>query len=447
MTYLEFTLSENVFNIFNPAGNLNNRLSFTEVTDFFKQLFDTAGFPPRWHCGKWTDFHGWFYIISDLLIWSAYFSIPFIIINYVSKRSELRFPKMYFLFAAFILACGLTHLIDAVIFWYPFYRFSALVRFITAILSLLTVYNLIKILPVAFSLKTEKQLEEEVIQRKKAEEELLSKSSELQAINAELQRFAYVASHDLQAPLRKIRGFIDRLQQFEKDNVKVEERQLLEEKIVKSTELMQQLIADILNFSRMNADSSQFKKTDLNEILKIVLSDLEGLVDNNQLLIKADTLPVIEANTTQMVQLFQNLILNSIKFKKAGTVAEIQIHLQILKGTDITLPSTIKTHYQFSVADEKKYWQDESFCKITFSDNGIGFDTKYAERIFQPFERLNGKSDYEGSGLGLAICKKIVTHHQGLISAQSGPGKGTTFTVVLPLLQTAKETLKEVHQN
>src|SRR6202042_3446443 len=114
---------------------------------FFERLFDSADWPPRWHCGNWTDFHGWLYIISDLLIWSAYFAIPVVIIKYISRKHDAGFIRLYFLFAAFILACGATHFLDAMAFWVPLYRFNALLLLVTGILSWVTVINIIKILP------------------------------------------------------------------------------------------------------------------------------------------------------------------------------------------------------------------------------------------------------------------------------------------------------------
>lgn len=151
-----------------------------QIIGFFKKLFDSSDWPPRWHCGRWTEFHGWLYIISDLLIWSAYFAIPVIIIRYISRRQDARFLRIYFLFAAFILACGATHFLDAAAFWIPAYRLNALVRLITGILSWVTVFSLIKLLPAAFSLKSQNQLETEITQRKKAEEQIQKQKQEIQ---------------------------------------------------------------------------------------------------------------------------------------------------------------------------------------------------------------------------------------------------------------------------
>ncbi len=152
-----------------------------DVFEFFKKLFDTDDWPPRWHCGKWSEFHGWLYIISDLLIWAAYFAIPVIIIRFITYKRQRRFIKLYFLFAGFILACGATHFLDAIGFWIPAYRLSALVRAITAVISWLTVFNLVKLLPYAFSLKPSELLEAEIEMRKKAEAESQSKNLELEA--------------------------------------------------------------------------------------------------------------------------------------------------------------------------------------------------------------------------------------------------------------------------
>lgn len=140
-----------------------------QIAEFFNELFSTADWPARWYCGIWTDFHGWLYIVSDLAIWAAYFVIPILLILFVKKKPSLPLPKVFWLFGAFILFCGLTHLIDAIIFWWPAYRLSALLRFITAVVSWITIFAIYKYLPVALSLKTAKDFEKELLERKKSE--------------------------------------------------------------------------------------------------------------------------------------------------------------------------------------------------------------------------------------------------------------------------------------
>ncbi|MFD0793500.1 ATP-binding protein [Mucilaginibacter litoreus] len=156
-----------------PHVHVASKASLSEqVTDFFSKLFDTADFPARWHCGTWTDFHGWLYIVSDIGIWASYFAIPLLLLRLVRKRKDLPFHKIFLLFVAFILLCGATHLIDAGIFWWPVYRFSALVRFLTAIVSIFTVYALYRVIPLAFNLRTIKDLEAEIEKRKAVEDKL-----------------------------------------------------------------------------------------------------------------------------------------------------------------------------------------------------------------------------------------------------------------------------------
>jgi PAS domain S-box-containing protein len=150
-----------------------------EIADFFGLLFDSNDWPPRWHCGKWTEFHGWLYIVSDLLIWSAYFAIPVVIIKYLSRKQDARFIRLYFLFAAFILACGATHFFDAVSFWVPLYRLNALVRLVTGVISWITVFYIVRYLPKLISLRPLKDLEQEIEQRQQAEEQVSRLNAEL----------------------------------------------------------------------------------------------------------------------------------------------------------------------------------------------------------------------------------------------------------------------------
>ncbi|MBB6110123.1 Histidine kinase-, DNA gyrase B-, and HSP90-like ATPase [Mucilaginibacter lappiensis] len=149
-----------------------NTSAFHQIKDFFSKILNTDDWPARWHCGNWTDFHGWLYILSDVGIWAAYFAIPFLLIRVAFKRNDIPFYKVFWLFIAFILLCGLTHFIDVVIFWWPAYRLSALIRFVTAVVSIFTVYALYKILPLVFTLRTVTELETEINKRRVIEEKL-----------------------------------------------------------------------------------------------------------------------------------------------------------------------------------------------------------------------------------------------------------------------------------
>lgn len=500
-----------------------------QVIEFFEKLLDTSDWPPRWQCGKWSDFHGWLFIISDLLVWSAYFAIPLIIIRYISRRQDARFFRLYFFFAGFILACGATHLIDAVTFWYPAYRLNALFRFSTGVLSWITVIYLIRLLPVAFSLRSSSQLEAEVEQRKRAEEkfrnlleaapdsmvimdetgtiqlvnaqtekmfgyrreqmisnnvEMLMNSrferlltigrelaggkekpgpmvervecfgkrldgaefpieislspmysdegllltaairdlsekkrmereireahsslerkvklrtAELEIKNRELEQFAYVASHDLQEPLRTTTGFVDLLRKRYHGQLDNNADQYLDY-ISQSSDRMKVLIHNLLDYSRLGKEK-ELVTLCCNELLQDVLHDLDQSIRENNAVIHAEPLPQVTGYKTEMKQLFQNLVSNSIKFRKKESNPVITVNAVNNNGNWI----------------------------FSFKDNGIGINPAFHERIFVLFQRLHKRSDYEGTGIGLAYCKKIVELHGGKIWVESVPDEGCTF--------------------
>jgi PAS domain S-box-containing protein len=500
-----------------------------QVIEFFEKLLDTSDWPPRWQCGKWSDFHGWFFIFSDLLVWSAYLAIPLIIIRYISRRQDARFFKLYFFFAGFILACGATHLIDAVTFWFPAYRLSALFRFCTGVFSWITVIYLIRLLPVAFSLRSSSQLEAEVEQRKRAEEKFRNlleaapdsmvimdergiiqlvnaqtekmfgykreqmisnnvemlmisrferlltigrelaggtekpgpmvervecfgkrldgaefpieislspmhsdegllltaairdlsemkrmereireahsslerkvklRTAELEIKNRELEQFAYVASHDLQEPLRTTTGFVDLLRKRYYGQLDSNADQYLDY-ITQSSDRMKVLIHNLLDYSRLGKEK-ELVTLCCNDLLQDVLHDLDQSIRETNAVIHAESLPQVAGYKTEMKQLFQNLLSNSIKFRKKDSTPVITV----------------------SAVNNNGNWI------FSFKDNGIGINPAFHERIFVLFQRLHKRSDYEGTGIGLAYCKKIVELHGGKIWVESVPDEGCTF--------------------
>lgn len=251
---------------------------------------------------------------------------------------------------------------------------------------------------------------------KKLNLQLLENNEQLKNTIEELDRFAYVASHDLQEPLRKILIFSDKLEQGYRSTLNTEAVSYLD-KIVKSSERMHQLINDLLKFSRYTNDNFGFERTDLNVILKDVLSDVELDIQKKNATLEIGELPVIWAIPSQMRQVFQNLISNSLKFAREGVDPLIRIHGQAKKGEEI--PGNQKP-------------ANERFYQITFQDNGIGFDAKYAKEIFVVFKRLHSYHDFEGTGIGLSICKKIIEKHNGFITADGAINEGATFTITLP---------------
>jgi PAS domain S-box-containing protein len=247
--------------------------------------------------------------------------------------------------------------------------------------------------------------------------ELELKNIELAQNNSELSSFTYIASHDLQEPLRKIQTFCNLINTDLDEELPAATRDYFQ-RILKASTRMQNLISSLLNYSRMNARGMDFEMTDLNSVLEEASNNNRELLEESQAVIKHDPLPVIPCVPMQISQLFTNLIINSIKYKAAGTAPLIQISARLAEQGEINSQDT--------VSDERRYW------KIIFSDNGIGFEQQYADRIFELFQRLHSRFEYEGTGIGLAICKKIVQNHKGFISAAGKPGLGATFAIYLP---------------
>ncbi len=256
----------------------------------------------------------------------------------------------------------------------------------------------------------------DVTQVKEYEKILENKIEELNKSNRELEEFAYVASHDMQEPLRKISTFGQRLKtQFAGELG--EDGSLYLNRMLNASDNMRNLIDNLLEFSKISRDKQPYEKTDLSVVVRDVIEDLDMQIDETGTDITVDTLPVIEAINSQMRQLFFNLLHNSIKFRKKDTKLVIRIGQKKLSAQE---------KKKFQLSSPKEYYL------VTVQDNGIGFEQQYAERIFQLFQRLEGKSEYPGTGIGLSICRKIVTNHQGQIFAESEQGKGTAFSIILP---------------
>ncbi len=246
----------------------------------------------------------------------------------------------------------------------------------------------------------------DITARKRDEEEIAMQSVELKRSNAELQQFAYIASHDMQEPLRKVQAFGSRLESILGDEIPGKGRDYLI-RMQNAANRMSDLIESLLIYSRVTTNAQPFTKVDLKKIARTVISDLEISIEKSGGTVDVGKLPTINSDKIQIRQLLQNLIGNGLKYHRDDE------------------PPVIKISGQ---CESKK----ENTCEIIIEDNGIGIDEKYFERIFQPFQRLHGRGKFEGTGIGLAICKKIVDRHNGTITVESEPGKGSTFTITLP---------------
>lgn len=259
----------------------------------------------------------------------------------------------------------------------------------------------------------------DITERKLAEEQLKQFAEKLETSNRELEGFAYIASHDLQEPLRKIQAFGDRLKAKCGHTLNREAFDYLD-RMQGAAKRMQTLVIDLLKLSRVTTRARPFIRVDLSQIVKEVVSDLELQIEQTGGTVKTGYLPTIEADPTQMRQLFQNLIGNALKFHRPGDSPIVKVEDDLLCERD------------------KRAGRDKEpaeFCRIIIEDNGIGFDEKYIDRIFAPFQRLHGRSEYDGTGIGLTVCQKIAQRHNGTIFAESTPGDGARFVISLPMRQ------------
>ena len=263
----------------------------------------------------------------------------------------------------------------------------------------------------------------DITERKRAEEAIHRKAVELARSNAELEQFAYVASHDLQEPLRKIQAFGDRLKTKCDAANMLDGRDYLE-RMQSAAARMQTLINDLLTFSRVISASQPFESVELGGVIKGVLGDLEVRIEQTKARVEVGELPVIEADPLQMRQLFQNLIGNALKFQPPDAQPLIRIEGRILQDPFAGTPEEDPCAAQ---------------CELTIQDNGIGFEEKYLDKIFAVFQRLHGRTEFEGTGVGLAVCRRITDRHGGSIGAKSKIGEGATFIITLPVRHPKKE--------
>jgi signal transduction histidine kinase/ActR/RegA family two-component response regulator len=391
--------------------------------DFFSRLFDVSGFPKRWNCGDWSYGHGLLHILSDLGVWSAYVAIPCVLIYFASKKRDLPFRSIFWLFGAFILACGTTHLMEAIIFAWPAYRLAGVIKLGTALVSWATVIALVPITPKALALRTPEELEREVQERRKAEEELRRMHAELEhrveERTAELRQveqvlrqhdrnkdeFLAMLGHELRNPLAAVAGAFEVLNLSETHDPQMKAVLGI---IGRQSLHMRRMIDDLLEISRIARGKIRLRPEPVNlvEVVRQAMSDQEqplreaGLKATVSL---PDEAQWVNGDRTRLAQVLGNLLQNATKFTDPGGTITVSL------GTD-----------------------QNNHAVLRVRDSGIGMTAESLSQIFQPFKQLDATRG--GLGLGTALVKSLVELHGGSVSAASeGPGRGTEFTVRLPL--------------
>ncbi len=374
-----------------------------EIFDFFSKLLSTESWPARWFCGKWTDFHGWLYICSSLAIWAAYFAIPFSLFYLLRKKNnEIPFVKILWLFILFILTCGITHLIDVVIFWLPVYRLSALILFVTAIISWITVVGLYKVIPIALTLKSPEQLEKIVIERTRQLEE---SNNNLMRLNKDMDNFIYSASHDLKSPVNNIEGLIQLLKSELNGTNKNTNIELLLSKIETSATKAKNTVINLTDIVKIQSNPYEdIQIIEIREVLREILIENEMTVSasNADITLELNT-ETINYSRQAFKSILYNLIINSIKYKSPYR----KLNIEISSSLNITT----------------------NRIEVSVKDNGLGIDLKlHKKKLFKLFVRFHDHID--GSGVGLYIINKIVENKGGKIEVESTVNVGSIFKII-----------------
>lgn len=368
------------------------------VFEFFRKLFWTESWPPRWYCGEWTDFHGWLYIFSNLAIWAAYFAIPLVMLYFVFKRKdEIPFIRIFWLFILFILACGSTHLADAMLFYYPAYRLSGLILFICALVSWAAVIGLARVMPEAIQLKSPVQLEKIINKRTRKLKEL---SDDLAHQNEQLTSFTDITSHNLRSPAANLVSLTNLYEDEDDPEKKEEYFQLFKEESRNMLTTLEDLYEVVKVKKNLEIKREQL---DFEQVFKKVLGNISTQIENSDAKIEYDftDCPKINYPPAYLESIFLNFLTNSIKYRSPEGKPEIFLKTREQKNGDIVLT-----------------------CK----DNGRGIDLdRFGEKLFKLHQTFHGNQD--GRGVGLYLTKTQVESLGGSIFAESEPGKGAKFIV------------------
>lgn len=373
-----------------------------QVIDFFRRLLDSDQFMPRWVCGKWTPFHGWMYVISDLTIFLAYMAIPVAMIYFVRKRwGDLPFRQVFWLFIAFIALCGTTHLVDAVIFWIPVYRLNALVLVATAIVSVITVAAMVKVIPQALAYKSPLELQAAVDYKTS---ELEQRVSELNILSARVSRkkqqvenFAYITSHNLRSPSANLVALIRDLEEAD-----AERKELIMPHLVKSGNLLMRTLDDISQVLTQSHPLQDARKTSFSELVDEIKLELSHEIEeaHAEIIERFEECPSIVYAPDHLDSIFINLISNAIRYRHPDRQPIIEL----------------------------KTWVYDGSVFLECKDNGLGIDLpKHGENMFRLYKTFHHHP--EAKGIGLFLVRHQLESLDGSIDVGSRVGEGTTFVI------------------
>ncbi len=373
-----------------------------QLLEFFRKLLESDQFMPRWVCGKWTPFHGWLYIISDLIIFAAYMAIPVAMVYFVRKRwGDLPFRRVFWLFIAFIALCGTTHLMDAIIFYVPHYRLNALVLVATAIVSVVTVVSMAKVMPEALAYKSPLELQQAVDQKtlelNLRVHQLDRMTDRISRKKEQVERFAYITSHNLRSPAANLYGLIQLLSET-KDAEKSRE---ITDRMLKSGE---QLLDTLDDISQVLVESSPLLPATSNNfetlIKQIELEFQREIVESGVSMIKDFRYPDIIYPRDHLKSIISNLLSNAIRYRHPDRPLKIMLTT----------------------------WKKNGQIFMQCEDNGLGIDlAQHGHTLFHLYKTFHGHP--EGKGIGLFLIRHQLESMDGESNVESTPGEGTTFTV------------------
>jgi hypothetical protein len=369
----------------------------SDFISFFSNIFGIDSWPARWSCGIWTSFHGWLYILSSLAIAISYFIIPFYLCRLIRERTDLPFPKLFFGFISFIFFCGATHFMDAIAFWFPVYRFSAILLFLTAIISLVAVLNLRKIIPAILSFRSINELEKDVTNSSIA----LDKSKDhVTKLHNDIDTYVYAASHDLKSPINNMEGLLDILKE-DIANQQIPSAVIID-KLQNSIHRVQNTISRLTDVIKLEKNPyDDIEVLTWNKVLEEIITENEEVIRISGASITTQfNVSEIEYSHGGLKSILYNLVVNSIKYADPSRSPEIEIVTSL----------------------------ENDRIKLEVIDNGLGIDLeRHRDRLFGLFKRLH--SHVEGSGIGLYSVKQLVERKGGEINVDSVLGKGSTFYI------------------